>query len=127
MADQGMYVANRDVIVPTDYGHMLSFKKGKAVYVPPLVREEVLKYGVLPVEGEIPVPEEVEQPPEPIGEERNRRIREAIKIVVERNDSGDFTAGGVPKEAVIIKEAGFRVARREINAQYLEMNAQAQE
>ena len=123
--DSGMYVANRNVTVTSEYGYCIRFKKGEPVYVPPLAREEVLAFGILPVDGEIPIVEEKEKPPEPIGPARVRAIKEAVQKIRERNDVGDFTAGGVPKEAAVIKEAGFKVARKEINTVYSELVAEA--
>jgi hypothetical protein len=124
MADnEGMYVANRNVTVNTDYGYTIVFKKDEPVYVPPMAREDAVAQGVLPVNGVMPMHEEPEPKVEPIGPARNRAILEAVKVIVDRNSNDEFTAGGVPKEAVVQKEAGFRVHRREINAAFIELTA----
>ena len=124
MADEGMYVANRNVTVTSDYGYCIQFMKDTPVYVPPLAREEVLAVGAIPVNGEIPVMEEEEKPPEPIGPARVRAIKDAITLIRARNNVDDFTAGGVPKEKAVQKEAGFKVSRKEINSAYSEIVAE---
>lgn len=127
MADEGMYVANRNVLVETKYGHMIRFEKDVPLYVPPIAREAALAVGVLPVNGELPVVEESEKPVEPIGPARVRAVKAAVQKIVERNDTDDFTGGGIPKEAAVLKAAGFRVARREINEAYKKLMAERQE
>lgn len=125
--DQGMYVSNRDVTVMTDYGYCIRFKKGEPQYVPPLAREDAIAHGVLPVDGELPTIKEDERPVEPIGPQRKRVLRTAIETLISKNDINDFTAGGIPKEASVQKEVGFRVARREINEAFKEVKAAKQE
>jgi hypothetical protein len=122
MADnavQGMFVANRSVTIETSKGYVYKFKKDVPMYVAPLVREEMLKYGVLPVEGELPVTTEAEKPAEPIGQARLEAIDLAIRAVCAKNDPKDFTGAGVPREDAMVREAGFRMARREINKAFL--------
>ena len=128
MADNdGMYVANRDVMVPTDYGYMIGFKKDVPMYVPPLAREACLAKGIMPVDGEIPIVKEEEKPQEPIGPERKRQIKAGIKVLMEKNDTNDFTAGGVPKEAALRRDLGFRMNRREISDAFKEVRVELQE
>lgn len=112
--ESGMYVANRNVRVATSYGFVIAFKKDEPKFIPPLVREEMLQYGILPVNGDLPT-KEAEQPErEPIGEERSKKIYDAVVKIAERNDPDEFTAGGIPKEDAVFREGGFRVNRREI-------------
>lgn len=112
--ENGMYVANRNVRVATSKGYIITFKKDEPKFIPPLIREEMLQYGILPVSGELPTQEAEVQMREPIGEERNRRIYEAVVQIVGRNNPDEFTAGGIPKEDAVFQEGGFRVSRREI-------------
>jgi len=125
--DKGMYVSNRDVTVMTDYGHCIGFKKNVPQYVPAMAREDAISHGVLPVNGELPTIDKDEKPPEPIGPQRKRVLKEAVQVLMKRNDIGDFTAGGVPKEAAVQEEVGFRVARREINEAFKDVKADKQE
>lgn len=119
MADQhGFYVANRDFTAYTNKGFVIHFKKDEPKYVPPLVREEMLAHGVLPVDGDLPIREEEEKTAEPLGEDRLNKIYEGVLKVIETNEPKDFTAGGVPREDAFNRVAGFPAARREINAAY---------
>lgn len=127
MAEHGMYVANRDVVIETNKGYSFRFKKDVPLYVPPLVREEVLQYGILPVDGELPIVEEVEKPAEPMGAERNALILEGVSRIIRRREPKDFTAGGVPREDVFEREMGFNAARRELNAAFKKYRQQESE
>lgn len=124
MADEqqvGMYVANRRVSVSTNMGYSIRFEKGEPRFVPPMAREEMLQHGILPVNGDLPIKEKAERVQDPMGAERKELIAEAVREVREKNDSGEFTAGGVPKEDAVAKVAGFKVARREINEAFTKL------
>lgn len=119
MAD-GMYVANRNIRVATLSGHIFIFKKDEPVYVPPAVRHEMLQYGILPVDGDLPVQEDKPRSSDPVGEERFSLLLEAIAEVVLKNDSDDFTASGMPKNSALEKVAGFNIDTAERSAAWKE-------
>jgi hypothetical protein len=98
---------------------MLGFRKGEPLDVPNIAVAEAMAVGAVPVDGEV-LPEEVENkglPPEatdPI--KRKESIVEAFKLLVERNERGDFDAAGKPHVAALTTILGFKVEVKERNA-----------
>lgn len=127
MAEQstkGMYVANRDFTVSSLTGHTLRFKKDEPRFVPAAVRRECLRHGIIPVEGEeMPIKDEGKKDPNPppIGEDRDIAIQEAIELLIERDDRGDFTGAGIPKVEAIEKICEFNIDAGERDRIYREM------
>jgi hypothetical protein len=119
MAD-GLYMANRNVRVSTTKGHVYIFKQGAPLYVAPEVRAEMLQYGILPVNDELPVSEAAARSADPVGEDRKLQLLEAIAKVVSENSSDHFTAGGVPKTTVLGELTGFEVGTAERNEAWKE-------
>lgn len=123
---KGMYVsAVRDHTVRTKSGHILRFKKGVPKYVPPEVRHLVLQGAILPVDGNMPVEEEKEVAPRPLGDDRRERIFQAVSLLAELNDVEDFTGSNVPKTTSVKREVGFEVDARERDEaweRYLQVN-----
>lgn len=114
---EGMYVANRDVTIRSTFGHTLGFKKGKPMFVPPVMRPEVQKYGVLPVDGEASYQEEVAKAKLPLtGIARVDAIQEAMaKMVLEDDAATNFTATGLPQLERVSELVGFKVDSKERN------------
>lgn len=134
---QNMFVSNRNIVVTSLKGHSIRFEKGKATYVPRAMHQEVIERGILPVdEGGSTDVSKIDEITNPAGvrvvvapesqDERDDSIRQAIKAIVNRNRSEDFTAGGVPSSAAVSASLGWKVDIREIrpiwNAFKQEMN-----
>jgi len=104
--DEGMYVSQvRNVTLRSDLGHVIHFPKGKPVYVPPAVRAQAVELACLPVNGEMPFEQEVEEEPELQGDPRIKRLDEAVAMLATINDSKDFTSAGVPQIPALMREA----------------------
>jgi len=126
MADdqKGMYVANRNVTISTATGHALSFKKDVPQLVPPIMRQELLQHGILPVNGDLPIEKEKdEEALPPIGDERTEAIDGAIRRLVDENDRASFGASGVPHVRAIEDIIGYDINAKERDEAWKRHNA----
>lgn len=109
------FILNRDRVVASALGHSVSFKKGEATHVPPEMYAEVIAAGATPeeeiTEDIVPKPDHPTDPAE-----REAALFEAFEALALRNDSADFTAGGVPRDGVLEKAVGFKVSAKEREA-----------
>ncbi|MDQ8046831.1 MAG: hypothetical protein REI11_19665 [Patulibacter sp.] len=110
----------RDRVVASTFGHAVGFKKGVATHVPPSMYEEVQAAGAIP-EDELPEP--TSKSPELTSEDRKLLLQAALEDIVKRNDSKDFTAGGMPHVKVVSEKAGFSVDADERDAAWAAFNA----
>lgn len=103
-------------------GRSILFEKGKPTHVPREMHTEVMARGVLPCDdegkvGEVqvdPAPEaDLTMAPED-AQDRAEALEGAIKQVVKRNDSRDFTGGGVPSASVLSSILKWRVDQKEV-------------
>lgn len=111
------YVLNRNYTHRSILGHTIGFVKGEPTWVPPgPIELEVAAIGAERVDGEQPnlVPEGAKQKVELTGEELEQLMREAFKELIEKNDSADFTAAGVPTVKAMEKIVGENLTAREI-------------
>lgn len=122
-----LFVSNRDIVVRSaKAGMSIAFTKGKPQHVPRIMHDAVMDKGILPVEasgepvkpdshtaGTEPEKPKLNLPPED-GEERRDQLIAAIKNVVARNNSKDFTAGGQPAAGALTAMLGWRVDQKEI-------------
>lgn len=128
MAEKLAFVSNRDVIVRSvKYGRSYEFKKGiPRDDVIPGMHQDLLNHGILPADGagkveqrEVVVEEpnrvKVVLPPED-GDERNKQILDAMRAIVKRNDSADFSGGGMPRAASVTQITGWRVDTKDVTA-----------
>lgn len=119
------FVSNRDVIVRSaKTGMSIQFKKGEPTFVHPKMHKEVMEKGVLPVDDEnqavnpathtagLETESKVLLAPED-GYERSLKILEVIRAIVKRNNSKDFTAGGIPSARSITAALGWHVDSQE--------------
>ena len=108
---------HRDYVLKTLLGHSIQFIKNQPVNVPELVVREAVAIGAVEAETEAP-PNVIEDAPadnspaDPL--EREEQIFAAIKVLVEKNDTNDFTAANSPKAAALSREVGYTVERKEI-------------
>jgi hypothetical protein len=109
------FILNRDRNVASLMGHTVAFKKGEPTHVPPEMYADVIAAGAVPeeelTEKDVPKPD---YPTDPA--EREAALFEAFETLALRNNSGDFTAGGVPREGVLEKAVGFKVSAKEREA-----------
>jgi hypothetical protein len=108
---------HRDFVLSTLMGHSVRFEKGVPVDVPEVIIREAVAIGA--VDAETAAPPNVIQdktpdnaPADPL--EREAQIYKAIKALVEKNDTDDFTAANAPKAAALSRDLGYTVERKEI-------------
>ena len=78
-------------------GHVVVFEKGATHYVPPALRQLALEQGLEPANGAA-----LERGPAKQEDgARLETIKTAMKLIAERNNPDDFTAGGLPKVRAI--------------------------
>ena len=106
------FILNRNRAVVSAFGHTVSFVKGQPTHVPPEMYAEVIAAGAVPetelTEQELPKPDYPTDPGE-----RELLLFAAFESLVLRNDSADFTAGGMPRDSVLEKAVGFKVSAKE--------------
>lgn len=120
------FVSNRDVVVRSaKYGRSYKFSKGiPREDVIPQMHQDLLQAGILPVEEDgaptKPADVVIEEPkvvvllkPED-GEECNAKILEVMRAIVARNDSGDFTGGGMPSARAVTAALGWKVDNKDV-------------
>lgn len=115
----GTYVLNRNYVLRSMFGHSVGFKKGEPVFVPAIIEREAVAIGAERVEGEAPdlgLDADNPRPPMLDQAEREKQIKAAFEMLVEKNDASEFTASGMPKVAVVEKLVGFDVDRTEVAA-----------
>lgn len=125
-------VMNRNRTIATIYGHAIEFKKGIPSNVPDFLVAEFYKHGAELVEGDLP-PELREDDATPkakplTAEERAAKLQDAIKVVLQSKERGDFTAGGQPHARALSRAVGFEVGvkeRDEAWQKYLEAQQEA--
>jgi hypothetical protein len=121
-----MMVSNRDFTLRTTKG-AARFEKDVPRPVSPLLVDEALAVGVIPVDGkDLPANEEPKIPAPVIPSERKKAIEEAIDTMDARAGTKagreDWTAARRPKVAVVAKLVGFKVHADEINRIISERN-----
>ena len=123
------YVLNRNYTHRSLLGHSVEFKKGEPVFVPPILEKEVVAIGAQRVDGENPaVVEEVKKAEEVLSDEqRKEELYAAFDLIVERNNSGDFTAQGIPTVKAVEKIVSFNVDKKEVVDTYGEYRVAKQE
>lgn len=107
---------NRDKTIASTLGHMITFTKDEPLPVPEVMVRTCAEYGAVRADGEDAIKEEVDETPaQPIDPgHRLEDVSKALETIVERNDSNDFTAAGIPNVKVVTKEVGYRVDRTEV-------------
>lgn len=121
---QYLFVTNRDVIVTSIQGYSIEFLKGVPTHVPRSMHEEVMEKGAVACDdkGEVLAldkqPERVEPKvfvaPE-AQEERDDKILEVMRELVKRNNSADFSAGGVPTSAAVSASLHWHADQNEVS------------
>jgi hypothetical protein len=118
----GKFISNRNFTLRTTTGHIIAFEKGKEQFVPFVARNEALKLGCLPVDGQdmdIEVLEAERATPVRVdGELRAALVYAVIDEIVKRNNNKDFDSGARPHAKVLSKRLGFDVSADERTKAY---------
>ena len=95
---------------------VISFVAGEPTHVPPHMLREVMMIGAEVVDGDTPslIPEAPQAPAAPAGLDRTDAIKAAFQLIVERNDSADFTGSGRPSVKAVEKITEFDVETKEV-------------
>lgn len=112
------YVLNRNFVLRSMTGHSVNFVKNVPTFVPALIEREARGIGAERVDGANPDMLDPETPEvAPLShDERAEQLRTAFALLVERNDSKDFTGAGVPSVKAVEKLVDFDVDRNEVVA-----------
>lgn len=126
-----MMKLNRNYTLRSTLGHMLTFKKDVPMPIPQIMVYACAQIGAERVDGkEVFVePEAPKSNPVDPGQRLNE-VLAAFDGIVEKNDSRDFTASGIPKVSVMSKAVGYAIDRTEVMKaweQRLEALAEANE
>lgn len=109
------YTLHRDYTYRSTLG-VISFEEGVPTHVPPHMEKEIVGIGGVRADGDNP--DILEQAPKlpdvPVGDDREAEIKAAFDLLIERNDSNDFTGQGVPTVKAVEKIVGFDVDRKEL-------------
>ena len=102
-----LYTLHRNYLHRSTLG-VISFVKDEETMVPPYLEREIIAIGGQRVEGANPsVLDEEQAAPIPLSfVERRDEIFAAFKLIVEGNESKDFTGAGVPTVAAVKKLVG---------------------
>lgn len=122
------FMMQRDRTVASLSGHIIAFKKGEPIHVPPAAYSEVMAAGAVPVDDDFVQPADPDATTTDSGESldpvaRKDKIIAAFETLKARNERGDFGADGKPHPKAITKLVGFLVEARERNqlwAEYLD-------
>ena len=119
------YVSHRNITVASVYGVSREFKKGVPLDCPPLMHNELLAVGVLPVD-EMIEPEVVPGTTEPTHpEKRLAELFAAFETMSLRQKRGDFTGNGLPHLAVLAELMGWKVETKERDTAWLKFQDKA--
>ena len=107
-------------------GRSVRFAKGVPTYAPPQMHAELISVGIVPAEE---IPEvETSGPVEPtVPAEREAALFAVFEKLVLRGKREDFTAVGVPHNAVLAKELGWTLHNKERDAAWNKFNLERTE
>jgi hypothetical protein len=118
---------NRDHVYVSKRGTSIRFAKDTPTFVPPyLVTEVVGLGGTVSETDQSTVDAEMKVVKEAViaAEGRSPAIEAAIRTMIERNQRGDFTAGGKPNLNVLSKMVGYTVNADELDAPWRKVKAE---
>lgn len=107
-------VCPRDFTLRTTLGHTIAFEANVPTSVPDSAYQEALSRNILPVSipvGESPAHDFASG--RVTGTLRDTLVFEGIRTLVSRNNSEDFTGGGLPKAIALTRETGVDVSANE--------------
>lgn len=117
------FMMHRDKTIASTCGISVEFKKGELHLVPPAMYTEVLAAGGVP-ESEIPEDEMPGAPTSPTAAaDREAAIFKAFEAILLKNEREEFTAGGMPHNAVLSRAVGWSVMAKERDAAWVKFTA----
>lgn len=123
-----LYTLHRNYLHSSTLG-VVSFVKDEETMVPPILEREIIAIGGRRVEGDNPDVLDAEKAaPIPLSfDERRDEIFAAFKLLVESNESKDFTGAGVPTVSAVKKLTGLDADRAEVIELWSEFRVLADE
>jgi hypothetical protein len=118
---------NRDHVHVSKRGISIRFAKDVPTFVPPYLVTEVVGLGGTVSETDqstVDAEMKVVKQAETDAEGRSPAIEAAIRTMIERNQRGDFTAGGKPNLNVLSKMVGYTVNADELDAPWRKVRAE---
>jgi len=123
------FTLHRNFLLRTTKGHTIRFEKDSPVYVPPVCVPDAVAIGAQAVEEASAqvLPDETPEPPPLTPDQRKVKIREAIEMMIGRNERSDFTASGLPDLRKLNPLVGFDVSTREREEVWMALKAEQAE
>ena len=112
-----LFTLNRDYVLVTLAGRSYGFTKGVPLEVPAQFAAQAVAIGAEPAPENAVEVAQIKAASDAAQKDlqsRGSRIEAAIRIFIERNMPGDFTAGGRPNLKKLATEVGFEVEREEM-------------
>ena len=118
------FVLHRNRTIASAMGISIAFEKGVPAQVPPQMYAEVIAAGAVPEEelSDDELKNEKTNGPAD-ADERKLALFDVFEKIVLRNVREEFTAGGAPHGAVLVKELGWPVAAKERDIAWQEFRA----
>ena len=106
------FMMPRNRVISFKMGHTIDFKKGELVHVPPECYDEAISLGGVPEHEIEETPQDANaRPADPL--KAKKAIFDAFTEIKLRNDTKDFTAGGVPHPKTLLRVLGWQVDAKE--------------
>ena len=123
-----LFRLHRNYVLRTTKGHTIRFEKDRPTHVPPLIVNDAVAIGAVPIDGKVDVlgEEVIEQAPLTPAE-REEAVMKAFRVMKERNERMDFTASGLPNTKKVIALTGFEITSRERDAYWQQFRTDQQE
>jgi hypothetical protein len=110
------YTLNRNYLLHTTTGNSIQFLKGKPTFVPKPCARDAVSIGAELVEGDkVDILEDEVEIIHISPEERVAKMKDAFRIMQDRDERGDFTGTGVPNLGALEKLTGFMSDAKERN------------
>lgn len=109
------YVLHRTHTLRTTNG-VVSFEKGKPTWVVPMMEKDAIAIGAQRCDGDAPDPLGEEKTPVRVltSDEREAQFYTAFELLIETNDSKDFTGQGVPRVKAVERLTNLSVEQGEV-------------
>ena len=113
------FVLNRNEVL-SGYGHMINFKKGEPVHVPPELVKGAIAMGAEPVDGDADrfFKEQAAEPTPLTADEKAALMKEAFEIIYAENSAGDFDGAGKPSVEALKRHLDFPFSKKERDTQW---------
>lgn len=124
-----MMQLNREHVLVSKSGLSIQFLKNTPTHVPPRVIREAIALGAEAAEEDKSVVTKAMAELDAAKDEAAARaptIEAAVRKLLERNQRGDFTAGGRPNMNVLFRETGLQVAPEELEPIWVKVKAEIQ-